>query len=1190
MKKIIRRIAYVLLTLIILGVIGIFALPVLLKPQLERSASELLKREVVLGDLKINPFLFKVELQNLQIKDQYGEFLTSRSVLVDFELMSVLRGGPVLRELTLREPKLQLIRLSEDQFNFSDLLQSDPAADPNAEPARFALNNIRIIDGQFALDDRVRQVQQRVDQLQLALPFVSNMEQRIDEYIEPVLAGRLNGKAFALKAQSKPFKDSQDTSLRFSSKDLDITDYVRYAPLPQALKLAQGRLDLDLEVVFRQEKNRALVLFNGNTQVRDLRVKVLEQDALQLGRMALDFKDFKPLLGDFHFKKIALDQLQVSAERNAQGQINWLALHAAQATPSQRKIASAVSRERAKFEQRSVFTVDQVEIKNGRLSWKDQQVRPEFSQSLTDITLSGSNWSTAATKPFPIVLSAKTSQGAQLNLDVRLNTTPLQLTGAAQLSAMQLADFATYYSPWLAADLRGQLSSQLQFAYQAQAQQFQIKSGAAKLAQFALTLPKQRKPAIALGKVELADVEVDSASQLINIARLASQQGQIDLQLLPENKLNLQAMLPQKIAASSAKPAQSATPWRVKLAEFELDQYAVRFEDRQLAQPAPVQLKQIALKINDLDTQAGAKANLNFSAKAGRATQMSVSGPFVPQPFSAQWQINARGIDAAYMQPYFSRYLNISLASGFVDAKGRLNLNTAPKFSGSYAGDLGIRQFYALDKSSGEDFLKWKNLSLKGLKTDFVPLKIDIADIGLDQFYSRLILSPNGRMNVQDIVVGEGGATSVTRESTQVVSKASINASKVAAVAVADPTPPIPIRIGKIVLSQGNIRYSDLLIQPNYTANLTNMGGQISGLSSQNDTRAQLALAGSVDNIAPVQIQGSLNPLAKEPFFDLKGGVKGYELTAASTYAEKYAGYGIAKGKLSMDVAYFIENQQLKASNQLFLDQLTLSDEPSNSPDATKLPVKFALSLLTDRRGQIKLNLPIEGSLNDPKFKIGGVIWQVIGNVLEKIITAPFDALAGGLSDGPSLSYVTFEPGSARINEAAQAAIARVGTLLEDRPALKLEMSAWADAAVDGAGLKERMLRQKMRAIKAKQLGMAAESIESETALQLSDAEIPALIAAVYQQSKFEKPSNLLGLNKKLPAEEIKALILQHLVVDEEALAQLASRRAKNVDQALTAAGLANERIFTLKPVLNPAASLLEQDKGPASRVQFTLK
>lgn len=1188
MKNIIRRTAYVLLALIILGVIGIFALPVLLKPQLERSASELLKREVVLGDLKINPFFFKVELQNLQIKDRYGEFLTSRSVLVDFELMSLLRGGPVLRELTLREPKLQLIRLSEDQFNFSDLLQSDPAADPNAEPARFALNNIRIIDGQFALDDRVRQVQQRLDQLQLALPFVSNMEQRIDEYIEPVLAGRLNGKAFALKAQSKPFKDSHDTSLRFSSKDLDITDYVRYAPLPQALKLAQGRLDVDLEVVFRQEKNRALVLLNGNTQVRDLRVKVLEQDALQLGRMALDFKDFKPLLGDFHFKKIALDQLQVSAERNAQGQINWLALQAAQTTPSQRKIASAVSRERAKFEQRSVFTVDQVEVKNGRLSWKDQQVRPEFSQSLTDITLSGSNWSTAATKPFPVVLSAKTSQGAQINFDLQLNSAPLQLTGAAQLSAMQLADFAPYYSPWLAADLRGEFSSQLQFAYQAQ--QFQIKSGAAQLTQFALTLPKQRKPAIALGQVELAGVEADSSSQLITIARLASEQGQIDLQLLPQNKLNLQAMLPQKNASTSTKSAESAAPWRVKLAEFELDQYAVRFEDRQLAQPAPVQLKQIALKINNLDTQPGVPANLNLIAKAGRATQMAVSGPFVAQPFSAQWQVNARGIDAAYMQPYFSRFLNISLASGFVDAKGRLNLKTTPQFSGSYAGDVGVRQFYALDKSSGEDFLKWKSLSFKGLKTEFMPLKIDVAEIGLDQFYSRLILSPNGRMNVQDIVVGEGGATSVTRESTQVVNKASTNASSVEAVKAADPSPPVPIRIGKIMLSQGNIRYSDLLIQPNYTANLTNMGGQISGLSSQNDTRAQLALAGSVDNIAPVQIQGSLNPLAKEPFFDLKGGVKGYELTAASTYAEKYAGYGIAKGKLSMDVAYFIENQQLKASNQLFLDQLTLSDEPSNSPDATKLPVKFALSLLTDRRGQIKLNLPIEGSLNDPKFKIGGVIWQVIGNVLEKIITAPFDALAGGLSGGPSLSYVTFEPGSARVNEGAQAAIVSVGTLLQDRPALKLEMSAWADAVIDGPGLKERMLRQKMRAIKAKQLGMAAESIESETALQLNDAEIPALITAVYQQSKFEKPSNLLGLNKKLPVEEMKALILQHLVVDDEALAQLASRRAKNVDQALTATGLANERIFTLKPVLNPAPGLMEQDKGPASRVQFTLK
>ena len=85
----------------------------------------------------------------------------------------------------------------------------------------------------------------------------------------------------------------------------------------------------------------------------------------------------------------------------------------------------------------------------------------------------------------------------------------------------------------------------------------------------------------------------------------------------------------------------------------------------------------------------------------------------------------------------------------------------------------------------------------------------------------------------------------------------------------------------------------------------------------------------------------------------------------ASPYSGKYAGYGIQKGKLSMEISYFVENNHLKAQNHLFVDQFTFGDK-TDSPDATSLPVQLAVSLLQNRKGEIDINLPIEGSLDDP--------------------------------------------------------------------------------------------------------------------------------------------------------------------------------------------------------------------------------
>ncbi len=109
-------------------------------------------------------------------------------------------------------------------------------------------------------------------------------------------------------------------------------------------------------------------------------------------------------------------------------------------------------------------------------------------------------------------------------------------------------------------------------------------------------------------------------------------------------------------------------------------------------------------------------------------------------------------------------------------------------------------------------------------------------------------------------------------------------------------------------------------------------------------------------------------------FVELSAKANGVELTGLTPYSAKYTGYPITKGTLTVDVHYLLDKQMLTATNHIVIDQLTFGDHVTE-PNAANLPVRLAVALLADSRGLIDLNIPVSGSLNDPQFSIGAVIW-----------------------------------------------------------------------------------------------------------------------------------------------------------------------------------------------------------------------
>ena len=648
-------------------------------------------------------------------------------------------------------------------------------------------------------------------------------------------------------------------------------------------------------------------------------------------------------------------------------------------------------------------------------------------------------------------------------------------------------------------------------------------------------------------------------------------------------KLSLKAMLDGfdlSVLGTVLDPQSKAIAMR----EITLSGKSIRLEDSTLRRPVITSIAPIALSLRDFSSAPGKETQVEFSASVNRSGRVGIKGAVGLDPVHAALAVDVQRLDALPLQPYFTRQIGLLVSKGQVSARGALQVALAANdaFSGGYKGNLSLNDVATVDKVNADDFLRWKSLFIDGIDTHLNPFSLSIDQIALNDFFARVIVSPEGRINLQDIASGDNTAApapAATAPSDQ-TPRAAARAATAANEKVA------PIKIGKVTLQDGAVKFTDNYIKPNYSANLVNLGGIIAGLSSDASSTASVDLRGEV-NEAPLNIVGQINPLKGNLFLDIKADVKGMELSPFTPYSAKYVGYGIEKGKLSFEVSYHVLDRELKAENHLTLDQLTFG-EKVDSPDAIHLPVQLAVALLRDRNGVIDIDLPISGSLSDPQFSVGGIIIKVIINLITKAVTAPFALIGSLFGGGESLSWMDFDPGLSTINSAGLEKLRNLAKALTDRPGLKLEIVGRADRDADAEGMRRASIDQKVRALKVKRMVDLGQSPDLEH-LEITPEEYPDLLARAYKAEKFPKPRNVIGLEKSLPVPEMEKLMMANTQISDEDLASLANQRAQATQDWLVNDGqVPLERIFIVSS--KPGESKSGQEKATPSRVDFTLK
>ena len=1192
-----RYLAVVAAAFLLLCAVAALAVPLLIQQVVLERLGESIGRQVTIERTRFNPFKLTLTAQGVRIADQdpAADFITIEALLADLSIASIRHLAPVIEALRIETPVVRLQRTAPAAFNFSDIVERLAAAPPDPEPAgrpaRFAVRNLELDGGEIQFEDKVLEQLHRLTDLRLDVPSITNLDDASASPVEPRLSARLDGSPIALHATSLPFSDSRETSLDLRLQDLELASYLRLSPVPLGFSLPKGRLGTDLNLRFAQQAVGRKLVVSGSARIDDLQLDASDGPRLlEARRIALAIEGVEPLADRYAFGELDVDGLAIDLTRARDGQLALVRAFSPRPpakAPRQPQVASDAVAEPA-----AEWSIRRTMLRDGRLVWRDEAVAPPVVLEQHGIAIELAAIGNRQQAPAAAKLALKQGEASSLSWQGRLDLAKSQASGDIDARVGSVAPYLPYVAPLLAARLEtGAIALKGDLALDwAGAFKLDVAKAQASVDQARLTLPDEKQAAVTVGRLGVDGVELSLAERRLQVDRAGLSEADIRVHRDAQGLVNLQRLLASPAgndaAGDEAGRREGAPGWKVNIARLELDGNRIAWRDLGTPDAVELPITGLAGSVGPLGTDLAAQSQVDLRARLGKEGTLKATGALAVQPLSLQLELELQHLALAPFDPYLAERVALHVDEGTLAGSGKLRYQEGRV---AYAGRLEVGALSSRERDSDRETIRWKRLLLDGIDIDVDPVqlgpedRIVIGGITLSDFFARVLLNESGRLNLQDIV---------RRDASPGAPPASGG----------DGGGPV-IRLGGIKLEQGRSNFTDRFVRPNYSVNLTDLNGAVSAMASDRRGQSEVALTGRVGGNAPVDIAGKIDPLGPALQADIRAKANGIDLPPLTPYSTKYIGYTIEKGKLNLDVHYRIENDRLEAQNRVLLDQLTLGEKVA-SPDATNLPVQFALGLLKNSRGEIDVSLPIEGSLDDPQFSIAGLIGNAVVNLLTKAVTAPFSALAAAFGGGKEeLSHVEFQRGSARLASESTRRLQLIAKALLERPALKLEIAGRVDPAAEQDAMRRERLDARLRALKRRETAGAGaqrdsperqEEAATAAGITVSADEYPALLQRLYDESDLpDKPRNSLGVARRLELAEMEKLLLASIAVDADAARRLGTRRAQAVQRWLAVQGkVPEERMFLLAPRVDPSQAGPNQSapQCTASCAEFSLR
>ncbi|MFM0110298.1 DUF748 domain-containing protein [Paraburkholderia nemoris] len=1224
-----RVITGLLIFLVLFGLLGFFAAPPLIRHIAEQQLSKQLDRPATIGRIALNPYTLKLEADSVHIGERggAGDFVDIARLIVKPSWSSLFRGAPIVDEIQLDSPRFHIVRYDAQRFNFTDLIEkfSKQPAKPDSKPTLFSVSNIRLENGQITFDDKSLGATHVIDQWKLGIPFIATLPSKTDIFVEPLLRARIDGSPLAIDGKTKPFAASRESEVSLRFDGLDVPQLISYSPTKLPVVVQSGKLSTDLKLNFVVSNDAPSLRVAGTVDLNDVDVRdqskapFFAAHAVHVAAGMLE-----PLKSLYHIDEIRIDAPSANLARDKEGVLSVErmfapapAAGASASAAASAPVAASGTGATEKPAQPLDLSIKRFVLNDGTVNVHDEAASRPVDAGLQKLAVTLTDFSTLATAPAHYTLNTDFKDGGgSLGVAGAFGLVAKTASAKLDLKSLKLPLLQPYLDTATAAQVvDGALSANANVGanWSKSPVAVMITDTQLDLQSLKLAARGSKDPVVSLAQGQVTVKQVDVAGRTADITGVNTTGLVVNAQRLKDGSIDLAALAgphqveQKRTAIHAVKKAEAEGPaWHYKIGELNLKDATANFTDNTTPNPVKLSVTPLQLKVQQISDDLSKPLPVDLQATLNKKGTLGVKGDVTATPLKVAVKVNANRLDAAAFEPYFGSKLNALIASALLNANGDLALSQAKALKATYRGDVALVDVRMIDKATSDPFAGWSSLALTNLKADYDErgTVVDAGRVTFTKFYGRVLLDAQGKLNLKDVVAHESGAAqSLTRDksgghepvpltpqaaSAPELASAPVPASSATPATVTAATPPqspVKLHFGQLVLQQGRVTYTDNFIKPNFTANLVGIQGTVGAFGTQSTTSAPVDIAAKLAANGPLSIRGTVNPLIAKPALDLTASAHDIELTNLTPYSAKYAGYPITKGKLNVDLHYKLDNDQLNANNHIFIDQLTFGDHVENDT-ATKLPVRLAISLLKNSRGEIDVNLPVSGSLSNPEFSIGGLIWHAVLNLLQKAVTAPFSLIANAFGGGgEELGYVEFEPGSAQLSDAADKKLDTIVKALADKSSIRIDLIGRVDPAVDGPGLRAQYVDRQVKQQKIKDVVGNGESVDLST-VTVDPKEYDKYLTKAYKAADFKKPRNFVGLTKSLPDDEMKAAMAANAPIDDASLRQLAQQRAQAVQQYFEGK-IDSSRVFIVAPKLDADGI---KDKGATTRVDFGLK
>lgn len=945
--------------------------------------------------------------------------------------------------------------------------------------------------------------------------------------------------------------------------------------------------------------------FRLTVEIRDVVLPDADRSLL-LGfhRLFLDFELSSLWKRTYTFKDVALEQPAVRAVIRTDGSVNLGDLKRRQSEPDNTPLPP--------------LWIQSLRVADGKVEFHDLARPTPFHRSLAPLRFHLNDFRTSP-QGGDFTLSARSDQNEQFEWQGNITLNPnVASKGRFSVTDLRAPGIAEYLGDSLPFKLTaGELDLTGQYTLQAgKVLTLALELPAVDLSGLSLRARGADVDWITVPDIKLTETRVLLPQHETRIAAITVTGLKASLWRERDGSVNLTRLFappqgstaPARVtsAAQTAKapaaPATDGSDWKFRLGQLDVRQGSVVFEDRAVQPAARFVLAPLDVDLDGVSLALDQPLPISIDSRINGTARFDADGHITPSPFAADLKVSLDGFDLRQMQPYIAGATDLTIGHGALGLAGRFALNppSRNKPDMAFSGDVLVRDFKSVDNALRQDFFNFKRMELGRVSYTAAPDALSIDRVRLLEPYNSVIISSDQVLNIAAVFDPKGTAQAVAARKAAAAAQANakrvkktraqVRADKAAAKArakalaqqAAAPQPELkekgmPVRVRELLVVNGRMNFEDFSVQPNFAADIGRLNGSINGISTDPNHHAQMTLKGRVSEFSPVTIAGELQPFAFERYTDVGMRFENISLPIFNPYSGKYSGYNIAQGKLTTDLRYLVRNRKLDARHHIRIDQLEWGEATADKQAAT-LPVKLATALLKDADGVIELDIPVTGTIDDPKFRMGPIIWQVVRNVLSKAVTAPFRAIGRLFKGGEESQFVDFAPGSTTLDPAAAERLKNLGKAISGRKELRIKVPIGAIAELDQTAPDTSQynvdLAEAINSIVKPKEGKPAASLESLEPEQ----QIEVLSALLRKQTGSEPvvpPAKVpAGLSRKQAKAAQQTAAIEYLTKqsragltsDPAALEKIADARAEAVQRALlTDTGLDPMRVFLTK-------------------------